>query len=82
MEYLNLYATPSDLDKDIKLGNVFEVPHNFTVTYPDSLDWRTKGAVGISKEPSQLRTRTCPLYLLYTINLCMLVGIYGIYISS
>lgn len=51
MEYLNLYATPSDLDKDIKLENVrvFEVPRNFTVTYPDSLDWRTKGAVGSVK---------------------------------
>ena len=28
---------------------VFEVPHNVTGSYPDSLDWRTKGAVGAVK---------------------------------
>lgn len=32
--------------KKLSVAKVFESPRNLTMSYPESLDWRTKGAVG------------------------------------
>ena len=48
-EYLDKFTAYNVLDEGFKQHTskkVFEAPHNITVSYPDSLDWRTKGAVG------------------------------------
>lgn len=51
-EYIDKHTTHNvwHQDKLQAVRAVFEVPHNFNVSYyPDSLDWRTKGAVGAVK---------------------------------
>ena len=47
-EYIEKYSSNGipDKIKETLTHKIFEVPHNATLSYPDSLDWRTKGAVG------------------------------------